>query len=79
MIISMIYLKKRFIKTGVNDMTNAELFKKVFGFTPDGCPAPAKVCKLQIADCKKCPFNNWWKKLYMPCFELKEEFEDERP
>lgn len=57
-------------------MINAELFKKVFGFTPDdSCPAPAKVCKLQNANCKKCPFDNWWKKQYMPCFELKEELD----
>ena len=58
-------------------MTNKEMFKRVFGFTPyaSECPAPAKVCKLQNGICKKCPFDNWWKKQYLPCFELKEELD----
>ena len=56
-------------------MTNAERFKKTFGFTPNNCVAPEKVCKSVNAQCVKCPFNNFWDKEYKGCFELKEEFQ----
>lgn len=62
-------------RKGVIDMTNAELFKKVFGFTPESCPMPAKVCKSHNGTCFKCPFYKWWDRQYLPCFELKEELD----
>ena len=64
----------------MNDMTNAELFKKVFGFTPyaSECPAPPKICKdytTTNGKCKGCPFDNWWNKYYLPGFEIKDEWD----
>lgn len=59
-------------------MTNAEKFREVFGFTPDtdaACPAPKKVCEMNMNKCKGCPFSCWWGKEYKACFEIKPEFE----
>ena len=51
-------------------MTNAEAFKKVFGFAPrvmnqnektDGCFIPISVCN-DFNSCKECPFVGFWDK-----------------
>ena len=57
-------------------MTNAEKFKEVFGIKPDTdrCIIPYLVCR-EADHCNSCPFDNWWHRPYLPCFELKEEFD----
>ena len=54
-------------------MTNGKKFEKVFGFTPQGCVLPTKVCVLNHANCRKCVFDGFWDKPYKGCFELKLE------
>jgi hypothetical protein len=54
-------------------MTNREKFKEVFGFTPDSCPLPKKICV--DTECKECVFFHFWDREYRECFQLKEEFE----
>lgn len=59
-------------------MTNAEKFKEVFGFKPSGdagCVAPNAICDIQNEVCNDCPFDNWWDKEYIPCFEMLEELQ----
>ena len=65
-------------------MTNAEAFKKVFGFAPrvmnqnektDGCFIPISVCN-DFNSCKECPFVGFWDKEYKPCFKLKGGYDE---
>lgn len=57
-------------------MTNGEKFKEVFGFKPQHCVAPARVCEKQNMKCRECPFDNFWDKEYKACFCIKEEHEN---
>ena len=59
-------------------MTNAEKFKETFGYEPrrDVCVAPFFVCD-DFRQCAKCPFWDWWRKEYKPCFRMKERTENE--
>ena len=62
-------------------VTNADMFREVFGFKPTlstdmfPCLAPRKVCDAQENECDGCPFYGWWLKEYKACFEIKPEFE----
>lgn len=60
-------------------MTNKEKFKEVFGYTPgDICVIPYKVCKEQDKSCMSCPFINWWRKEYKPCFQMLGEYDEDK-
>lgn len=59
-------------------MTNGEKFEEVFGFVPENkyCIVPDKICKYvcateKIIRCAECPFHDYFKKEYKPCFRLR--------
>ena len=54
-------------------MTNLDKFKEVFGFKPDGCPFPSKVCKESGNVCKDCVLFGFWHKEYKACFTLRDD------
>lgn len=56
-------------------MTNGEKFKQTFGFSPHGCPVPTIICADNHANCRRCPFDKWWEREYLPCFELERKKE----
>lgn len=56
-------------------MTNREVFKKTFGFNPEHCVAPARVCEEMNMKCRECLFDTFWDREYKECFRIKEEYE----
>ena len=66
-------------KTIYEGMTNAQVFKEIFGFPPSPnarCVAPKQICE-NYDTCRGCPFADWWNKEYLPCFELNEKLKED--